>query len=315
MIIDNDGNLKIRPSVTAEEHQQGSSKTKCRVVDDVIYSFFANHEIDQHLVYEDLDQINKEEFKEYDLKHQMAMLSIKVHRFEKKHGWKIKFNGRENARFDKKLVKCFNYKQMGHFSRECRAQGGQNSNNYQKYKSKEVGKDRPDSKDMVVVDDADSEGEVVFADDVSPAGVSISAGNVAATIVSLHFETEFALMGLSTEKLIDQATQEKHDLMTKLDNELANQAKWNNSGKNLYKLIDSFMSVRTKRGLGLDKYIGEGELGIDDSKFSIFNTNSDELEGQPIYNRFDLVDHMKVVPPPLIGNYMPPSNIPDIDES
>nr|GEZ96462.1 reverse transcriptase domain-containing protein [Tanacetum cinerariifolium] len=103
--------------------------------------------------------------------------------------------------------------------------------------------------------------------------------------------------------------------MTKLDNKTANHANWNNSGKNLYKLIDSSMLVRTKRGLGLDKYMGEGELGIDDSKFSIFYTNSDELEGQPIYNRFALVDHMKAVPPPLTENYMPSSNIPDIDES
>nr|GEX02774.1 putative ribonuclease H-like domain-containing protein [Tanacetum cinerariifolium] len=75
------------------------------------------------------------------------------------------------------------------------------------------------------------------------------------------------------------------------------------------------MSIRTKRGLRLDKYIGEGELGIDDSQFSIFHTNNDELEGQPIYNRFASVDHMKAVPPPLTGNYMPPSNIPNIDES
>nr|GEW82793.1 ribonuclease H-like domain-containing protein [Tanacetum cinerariifolium] len=320
---------------------KGSSKSKCSVVNDVIYSFFANPKIGQHLVYEDLDQMNKEEFEEYDLKHQMAMLSIKVHRFEKKHRQNIKFNGRENARFDKKLVKCFNCKQMGHFSRECRAQSGQNSNNYQKYKSNEAGKDGSDLKAMVVVDGkADSEGEVVSADNTIPAGVSISTGDVAATVVSPQSETEFALMGLSTEladeekirvlsyeleeksnileyrkKLIDQAVQEKQDLMTKLDNEIANQAKWNNSGKNLYKLIDISMSVRTKRGLGLDKYIGEGELGIDDSKFSIFHTNSDELEGQPIYNRFASVDHMKVVPPLLIGNYMPPSNILDVDES
>nr|GEY44468.1 hypothetical protein [Tanacetum cinerariifolium] len=177
----------------------------------------------------DLDQMNKEEFEEYDLKHQMAILSIKVHRFEKKHGRKIKFNGRENARFDKKLVKCFNYKQMGHFSRECQAQGGKNSNNYQKYKSKEAGKDGSDSKVMVVVDgsidwdkqteegnteprslenfgivvgleiasDADLEGEVVYADDAIPAGVS--AGDVAAAVVGPHSETEFALMNLSTE--------------------------------------------------------------------------------------------------------------------
>nr|GEW66215.1 ribonuclease H-like domain-containing protein [Tanacetum cinerariifolium] len=75
------------------------------------------------------------------------------------------------------------------------------------------------------------------------------------------------------------------------------------------------MSVRTKRGLGLDKYIGEGKLGIDDSKFSIFHTNIDELEGQPIYNRFASVNQIKAVSQPLTGNYMPPSNIPDIDES
>nr|GEX96101.1 aminopeptidase M1-like isoform X1 [Tanacetum cinerariifolium] len=376
---------------------------------------------DQQLVYEDLDQMYKEEFVEYDLKHQMAMLSIKVHRFEKKHGRKIKFNGGENARFDKKLVKCFNCKKMGHFSRECRAQGGQNSNNYQQYK--EAGKDGTNLKAMVVVNgsvdwdkqteegnteprslenfsmlagiklepNADSDGEVVSADDVIPAIVSVSAA-----ADSPHSETEFAFMGLSTkvsipvtcplccdskykliekdyheqreqlndcvvdlkahkhavkslekqikchqtnqlayeekikilsyeieeksnileyrQKLIDQATQEKHELMTKLDNEIANQAKWNNSGTNLYKLSDSSMYVRTKRGLGLDKYIGEGELGIDDSKFSIFHTNSDDLEGQPIYNRFASVDHMKAVPPPLTGNYMPPSHIPDIDE-
>nr|GEX33553.1 putative ribonuclease H-like domain-containing protein [Tanacetum cinerariifolium] len=48
---------------------------------------------------------------------------------------------------------------------------------------------------------------------------------------------------------------------------------------------------------------------------SIFHTNSGELEGQPNYNRFASVEHMKAVPLPLTGNYMPPSNIPDIDES
>nr|GEY18066.1 ribonuclease H-like domain-containing protein [Tanacetum cinerariifolium] len=195
---------------------KGSSKSKCSVVDDVIYSFFANHKIDQHFVYEDLDQMNKEDFKEYDLKHQMAMLSIKVHRFEKKHGRKIKFNGRKNASIDWD-------------------------------KQTEEGNTEPRSLEnsgmvagLEIASDVDSEGEVVSTDDAIP------AGDVAATVVSPHSETEFALMGLSTE-----------DLMTKLDNELANQAKWNNSG----------------------------ELGIDDSKFSIFHTNSDELEGQPIYNR------------------------------
>nr|GFA01160.1 ribonuclease H-like domain-containing protein [Tanacetum cinerariifolium] len=152
--------LSVSPGSSSSK---GSSKSKCNVVDDVIYSFSANHDIDQHLVYEDLNQMNKEEFEEYDLKHQMEMLSIKIE------------------------------------------------------------------------SDADSDGEVVYADNAIPAGVSVSAGDVAA-VVSPQFETDFALMGLSTE-------------------------------------------------------------------------------GKPIYNRFASVDHMKAVPPPLTGNYMPPSNIPDIDES
>nr|GFB84083.1 hypothetical protein [Tanacetum cinerariifolium] len=61
--------LSVSPG---SSYSKESSKSKCSVVDDVIYSFFANHKINQHLVYEDLDQMNKEEFEEYDLNHQMA---------------------------------------------------------------------------------------------------------------------------------------------------------------------------------------------------------------------------------------------------
>nr|GEY64558.1 ribonuclease H-like domain-containing protein [Tanacetum cinerariifolium] len=201
-----------------------SSKSKCSVVDDVLYSFSANHEIDQQLVYKALDQMNKNGFEEYDLKHQMAMLSIKQ---------------TEESNTESRSLENF-----GMIAR------------------------------IKLESDADSEGEVVSADDVISAGVSVSAGDVAAVVVSTYSETEFLLMGLSTEahkhavkslekqikchqtnqlvyeekirvlsyklekqsnileyrqKLIGQAAQEKQDLMTKLDNELANQAKWNNS--------------------------------------------------------------------------------------
>nr|GFD54168.1 hypothetical protein [Tanacetum cinerariifolium] len=50
-----------------------------------------------------------------------------------------------------------------------------------------------------VESNADSEGEVVSADDAIPAGVSVSTGTVAAAVVSLQSEVEFAFMGLSTE--------------------------------------------------------------------------------------------------------------------
>nr|GEW38007.1 xylulose kinase-1 [Tanacetum cinerariifolium] len=249
MTTDKDGNLKILPPVTTEEHQQVQREEKARTIllsalpyehmGDFYHMIDARDiwnaikaRFDQQLVYEDLDQMNKEEFEEYDLKHQMAMFSIK----------------------DKQI---------------------------------EEGNTEPRSLEnfgmvagLEIASDVDSEGEVVFADDAIPAvvsvfagpiaaatAVSVSAGPIATAAASPHSKTKFAFI------------------------------------------------VRTKRGLRLDKYIGEGELGIDDSEFSIFHTNSDELEGQPIYNTFASVEHMKAVPPPLKGNYMPPSNIPDIDES
>ncbi|GKC26379.1 hypothetical protein Tco_1033673 [Tanacetum coccineum] len=75
------------------------------------------------------------------------------------------------------------------------------------------------------------------------------------------------------------------------------------------------MSVRTKVGLGFNDYIGENELGWDDSAFSVFTTNFKEVEGRPLFSRFAKADSMKAVPPPLSGDYTPLSDHIDLDES
>ncbi|GJY85869.1 putative ribonuclease H-like domain-containing protein [Tanacetum coccineum] len=48
----------------------------------------------------------------------MAMLSVRINRFEKKAGRKMKFNNKDAARFDKKKVKCYKCSELGHFARE-----------------------------------------------------------------------------------------------------------------------------------------------------------------------------------------------------
>ncbi|GKD94206.1 hypothetical protein Tco_1374043, partial [Tanacetum coccineum] len=75
------------------------------------------------------------------------------------------------------------------------------------------------------------------------------------------------------------------------------------------------MSVRTKVGWGFSNYISKNELGWDDSAFSVFTTNSEEVEGRPHFNRFAKTNSMKVVPPPLSGDYTPLSDHTDLDES
>ncbi|GKC41739.1 hypothetical protein Tco_1059461 [Tanacetum coccineum] len=75
------------------------------------------------------------------------------------------------------------------------------------------------------------------------------------------------------------------------------------------------MSVRTKVGLGFNNYISKNELGWDDSAFSVFTTNSEEVEGRPNFNRFAKTNSMKAVPLPLSGDYTPLSDHTDLDES
>nr|GEV29466.1 hypothetical protein [Tanacetum cinerariifolium] len=56
----------------------------------------------QQQAYEDFEQIEKLDLEEIDLKWQMAMLSVRVHKFEQKAGRKIDFDKKESARFNKK---------------------------------------------------------------------------------------------------------------------------------------------------------------------------------------------------------------------
>ncbi|GJX30091.1 hypothetical protein Tco_0238170 [Tanacetum coccineum] len=282
-----------------------------------------------------------------DLKWQMAMLSVRVHKFEQKTGRKIDFDKKESAR----------------------AKGGNDKQRYSSFKIQEIGKKEEDSKALITVDtlvdwtdhDGQSDGVITFKEFGMIAGydsedaIKEGAGKIYNLITGANTKEvsiagdagEFALMGVTSERVLqkNQLTLEdkirvlsielenttnllkhserinaiaetaKKDLQTKLDNHLVQTEKWRTSSKNLFRLVDSSMSVRTKVGLGFNNYIGENELGWDDSAFSVFTTNSEEVEGRPHFNRFAKTDSMKAVPPPLSGDYTPLSDHTDLDES
>ncbi|GKA45795.1 ribonuclease H-like domain-containing protein [Tanacetum coccineum] len=386
------------------------------IIEDVLQSFVADTEPEQQLAYEDFDQIEKLDLEEMDLKWQMAMLSVRVHKFEQKAGRKIDFDKKESARFNKKKVRCYKCLQRGHFARECRAKGGNDKQRYSSFKIQEIGKKEEDSKALITVDtlvdwtdhDGQSDGVIASKEFGMIAGcdtedaIEEGAAKIYNLITGANTKEvstagdagEFALMGVTSEvhncpfgcdnkynelqkqynelneqnseyfiqvqayknslktlekqKRVLQKNQltledkirvlsielenttnllkhserinaiaetTKKDLQTKLDNHLAQTEKWRTSSKNLFKLVDSSMSVRTKVGLGFNNYIGENELGWDDSSFSVFTTNSEEVEGRPHFHRFAKTDSMKAVPPPLSGDYTPLSDHTDLDES
>ncbi|GJR46558.1 putative ribonuclease H-like domain-containing protein, partial [Tanacetum coccineum] len=110
------------------------------VMEDVLHSFVA--ESDQQIIYEDFDQIGKLDLEELDIKWQMAMLSVRVNRFEKKAGRKMNFNNRDAARFDKKKVRCYKCFQLGYFARECTGKQVESNARYYAFKIKELEQDK-----------------------------------------------------------------------------------------------------------------------------------------------------------------------------
>nr|GEV57518.1 putative reverse transcriptase domain-containing protein [Tanacetum cinerariifolium] len=165
----------------------------------------------------------KSDLEEMDLKWKMAMLSVRVHKFEQKARRKIDFDKKESARFNKKKIK-------------------------------EIGKKEEDLKALItintLVDWTDHDG--------------------AAKIYNL----------------ITRVIQRKPVLQVMVENLL------------------SWVSL-----------LRENELGWDDSAFSVFTTNSEDVEGRPLFNRFAKTDSIKVVPPPLFGDYTSLSDHIDLDES
>nr|GEX17043.1 ribonuclease H-like domain, reverse transcriptase, RNA-dependent DNA polymerase [Tanacetum cinerariifolium] len=133
-------------------------------------------------------------------------------------------------------------------------------------------------------------------------------------VLSIELENTSNLLKHSERINADVETAKK-ELQTKLDNHLVLTENWRISSKNLYRLIDSSMSVRTKVDLRFKNYIRENELGWDDSVFSVFTTNSEDVKGRPLFNRFAKTDSMKAAPLPLFGDYTSLSDHIDMDES
>ncbi|GJR30563.1 ribonuclease H-like domain-containing protein [Tanacetum coccineum] len=329
----------------ASSQGQASSST---YADDVMFSFFANQSNSPLLDNEDLEQIDTDDLKDMDLKWQVAMLTMRVKRFIKKTGRNLNFNCKETVGFDKTKVECYNCHRRGHFARECRAprnQGNRNGDNTRRvvpvetpanalvvtdgmgydwsYQAKEEptnfalmahsssGSSNSSSSDTEVhtcskdclksfealQKQYDQQCEALNKYNLEIIGYQIGLESLEARIV-VHENNE----------TLENALKEIDDLKLKLEN-------FEESSKNLTKLINSQISSRDKTGLGYDGQMNESELNnihMNKSEVvhSMFNSRESDVDDNPVNDRFKTCEGFHVVPPPYTRNYMPP--IPDL---
>ncbi|GJY35933.1 ribonuclease H-like domain-containing protein [Tanacetum coccineum] len=150
-------NTQVSPAST-QVSTASTQVSTANLSDDTVYAFLASQPNGSQLLYEDLEQIHKDDIKEMDLKWQLALLSMRTRRFFQKTGRKITINESDTAGYNKSKVECFNCHKMRHFARECRGPRNQDNRNMNQDSSRRtVNVEEISSKAMLVIDRADSE--------------------------------------------------------------------------------------------------------------------------------------------------------------
>nr|GEZ22406.1 hypothetical protein [Tanacetum cinerariifolium] len=308
------------------------------LMEDVLQSFVAENKPIQQLVYEYFEHVDQMDMEELDIKWQMAMLSLRINKFQKKAGRKINFNNKDSARHKPEEGKQV-YGLMAGFKSDF-ADPAVNAAGSVYDAATEFVMMGISSKVQTCPFDCDSKLselkknyahlETMYNDSF----IQVQAyKNTVKTLelqkdwyhkTQLALEKNVRILSANLENttntlkysktLYDQAKIEKKEWEVKLVESLARFDKWKASSKNLAKLINSSMTTRTKLGLGCKEYFGSDEV-FDLSTPSIFNHEPVTREVKSFYERFVKAGDMHEVPPSITGTFMPTSSNSKLEET
>ncbi|GJX73283.1 hypothetical protein Tco_0311878 [Tanacetum coccineum] len=233
------------------------------------------------------------------------MLTMRVKRFIKKIGKKLDLNDKETIGFDKTKVECYNYHRrdgIGGYDWSFQAEEGITNFALMAYTSQGSSSSSSSNSEY------HQQRKALNKSNLEIIGYQIGLESLETRIV-VHVKNEafcekdieilkydIQVKDISIKDLknqLEEAIKEKDDLKLKLE-------KYEESSKNLTKLINSQISAKGKTGLGYDSQMNESEV-----VHSVFNSRESDVDDSPVNDRFKTCKGFYVVPPPYTGNYMP----------
>ncbi|GJW05416.1 hypothetical protein Tco_1564272 [Tanacetum coccineum] len=261
---------------------ENTSTSSSTYADDVMFSFFANQSNSPQLDNEDLEQIDTDDIEDMDLKwvprnqgnrngdapRRIVPVETPANALVVQNGIGSSSSDSEVHTCSKDCLKSYDTLQK-QYDQQCDALNKSNLEiiGYQ------IGLESLEARIVV-----HENNEAVYEEDIAFLTYDVQ-------VKDISFK--------DLKNQLEEALKEKDDLKLKLEN-------FEESLKNLTKLINSQISAKDKDGLGYDSQMNKSEVVN-----SVFNSKESDVDDGLINDRFKIGEGFHVVPLPYTGNYMP----------